>query len=409
MTENVQLAAEPVKAGGNDMILDIGANEGEFALALAQRNPDLQVLAIEPIPILAGTIKARASALGCHNLSCQQIAVDEESRLATFHIADQADRGVSSLLSFDRESITANDYWKHRSDLHFSYDLKVQVCRLDEILADAPPDRIRFIKIDAQGVDLAVLRSLGSLLGRVEAGMLEVPATVLTRLYTEENVDLLAVLSFLHENGFDVHALKPNDPATNEFNVIFHRRGMDWRAVEQDLHLRGVHLYDGKHFWHLPSDHLLHPEGELAAAQADLQRHIDLLRAATDEIARLHPLATALEAEVAGLRSELAIGAERENAKALELCSSAYQAALEAQQEVARMRVAQEHMRSTNQAIQLELEEGRRQLAVRRHENQALRNEIHELNERILNLYRSSSWRVTGPIRRIVRVIRRCL
>ncbi len=474
------------------MILDIGANEGEFALALAQLNPNLQVLAFEPIPVLAAAIKERASTLGCRNLSCHQIAIDEAARLATFHIADHYDRGVSSLLQFDRAAIDANDYWQQRPDLHFSYDLKVQVCRLDEVLADDPPARIRFIKIDAQGVDLAVLRSLGSLLGRVEAGMVEAPATMLTRLYSEEDVDLLAVLNFLREHGFDVHALKPNDPAVNEFNVIFHRRGLDWRALERDLHLRGLPLYDGKHFWHLPANHLLHPEAELAesraaaeelavlrpeaerlrqaeaaaqsevrrhvdilrttaeelaalrpeaerlrqaeaAAQSEVRRHVDILKGATDEIARLHPQATALQAEVAVLRPEVealrpeverlrrveaeaartSAAAQREAAKAMEVCSTAYQSAMLAQQEIGRMRVAREHLLAANLTIRTELEETRRLLGVKRaeltqasHATERAHAEAQALHDRILGLYRSTSWRLTGPLRRLVRLVR---
>ncbi len=478
------------------MILDVGANEGDFALALALGNPGLQVLAFEPIPTLAASIVARAAASKCRNLSCRQIAIDDTSRQAVFHIADHHDRGVSSLMEFDKTGIDANDYWRERADLYFSYDLNVQVSRLDEVLAPAPPARIRFIKVDAQGVDLAVLHSLGALLDRVEAGMLEVPATRFTRLYDKEDIDLRAALVFLDGHGFDVHAIKPNDPAINEFNVMFHRRGLDWRALEQELGLRGLPLYDGRHFWHMPADRLMTPEADLIAARrevddatarsaADMQaaaaarEEAAVLRAEAVQLrqdvaeanqaarqgdaslaAALHQADT-LRADAAGLRLEgVGLREQREAllaeaaalharvaelrlqvadcqagqaeagrrgdamqdalARAMEASAGAYRVAIASEQEAARGRDTRAHLFSVAEALQAEMREVRGLLASRQaqvdaarqeaeaagHEARALQEEARLLRERIAGLYRSSSWRLTGPMRRLVRLVK---
>ncbi|MGI4797797.1 MAG: FkbM family methyltransferase [Janthinobacterium lividum] len=478
------------------MILDVGANEGDFALALALGNPDIHVLAFEPIPTLAASIVARAAASNCRNLSCRQIAIDETSRQAVFHIADHHDRGVSSLMDFDKSGINANDYWRDRGDLYFSYDLNVQVSRLDDVLAPAPPSRIRFIKIDAQGVDLAVLHSLGNLLDRVEAGMFEVPATRLTRLYEKEDVDLRAALVFLDEHDFDVHAIKPNDPAINEFNVMFHRRGLDWRAMEQELGLRGLPLYDGRHFWHMPADRLMTPEADLMAARLEVDQataksvaDTQAAAAALEEAATLRaealqlrkdvaeakqaarhgeaslaaamheadtlrvdaaglrlesaglreqreallPQAAALQAQVAELRLQVADSqagqAEARQrgdamqdalARAMEASAGAYRVAIASEQEAARVRDTRSHLFSISEALQVEMREVRSLLASRqaqvdaacqdaetaREETRALETEAKLLRERIAGLYGSSSWRLTGPMRRLVRLVR---
>ena len=462
--------------GGGDLILDVGANAGDFAIAMAQNHLDMAVLAFEPMPSLAAAIRDRAASLGLRNLTCLELAVDETPRVATFHVADHYDRGVSSLLRFDREGISQNDYWRERPDLHFTNNLQVQVCRLDALLQADPPARISFIKIDAQGVDLNVLRSLGGLLERVEAGMLEASATRLTRLYDQEEEDLLSTLSFLRQHGFDVHAIKPNDPAANEFNIFFHRRGENWRGIESQLGLRGLPLYDGKHFWHLPADRLLSPEADLAlvnrlraveidlnqrngallaevealrqvvAAQAnaealrqELRREIEQLRAAEgvrhqEANSLRHEIVRGLEAsnhQIEALRQELrreieqlqategaryqeADSLRHEIALGLEASNRGYAAALESQREIARLETAKTFLQNAAVDLRAELEEARRQLGILRQDVQSeqaaaahARAEAWRSAEQLTAFHRSSSWRLTGPLRRVARLLRR--
>ncbi len=254
-----------------DLVIDVGANLGGFALEVAERNPNVHVLAFEPIPSLCHQLRACAVERSIVNLTVLQLAVDAEERSAVFHVADHADQGVSSLLDFDASSLATDEYWRTRTDLYFEHEIDVSVTRLDAVPEIHAADRIRFIKIDAQGVDLAVLESLGELLGRTEAGMLEAPATIKAKLYAQETHDLHAVMTRLVELGFCVYAIKPNDHASNEFNVFFCRRDLDPQDIEATLRLRGIHLYDGKHYWHAPSDSLK-PDGNLSGMQHVLER-----------------------------------------------------------------------------------------------------------------------------------------
>ena len=264
-----------------DLVIDVGANLGGFALDVAERNPNVHVLAFEPIPSLCHQLRARAAERSIGNLTVLQFAVDAEERTAVFHIANHADQGVSSLLDFDATSVATDEYWRTRTDLYFEHEIDVSVTRLDTVPEIHSAERIRFIKIDAQGVDLAVLESLGALLGRTEAGMLEVPATMKAKLYAQETHDLRAVMTRLHELGFSIYAIKPNDHASNEFNVFFCRHDLNPQDIEATLRLRGILLYDGKHYWHAPSDSLK-PDSDLA----DMQRVLERLTTIEDALAR---------------------------------------------------------------------------------------------------------------------------
>jgi FkbM family methyltransferase len=233
-------------------ILDIGANNGEFIFPLAARLPAMSFLGVEPIPELFDLLEAKRAELALSAVQFKRVAIDEEPRRARFNVARHADLGVSSLLDFDTDTLKQNEYWQGRSDLYFDEEIEVDVVRLDTLMEEAGFDHISFIKIDAQGVDLKVLASLGKYLGALDGGMLEVSTTRNSVLYHEEPL-LRDVLDFLEAHDFEPYAIKPNDPACAEVNVFFHRKGQDWHAMEERLQLRGVGLYDGRNYWHVPS------------------------------------------------------------------------------------------------------------------------------------------------------------
>lgn len=236
------------------LVIDVGANKGDFSLDIIARNPTVRVLAIEPIPKLCSGILERAEKLGVNeNIEVLECAVDTEEREAHFNVADHADLGVSSLLSFAESDIRNDVYWNVRDDLYFDKTIPVHVRRLDNILKERSVDNISFIKIDAQGLDVNVLQSLGEYLLKTDAGMLEVPSTLSTRLYIDEQYDLQRALNYLDEMGFKPYAIKPNDHSSNEFNVFFCKKEISPNVVEENLSLHGIPLYDGKHFWHAPS------------------------------------------------------------------------------------------------------------------------------------------------------------
>lgn len=237
----------------SELVIDVGANHGEFSLALAQKSPSTRVVAVEPIPELALSLSRAAAAAKLHNHEVIEVAVGLVAGTQILNIAEIGDSGVSSLLDLDGEGISADEYWQHRSDLSFAKQLPVKVITLAELITDLGVDTIDFLKIDAQGLDIDVLRSAGAEVAIIKAGMLEVPTTLSKRLYGEEKQDLRMALDCLHEWGFEVYGIKPNDPACNEVNVFFAQAGVDPSVVESRLGLRGLDIYDGKHFWAIPS------------------------------------------------------------------------------------------------------------------------------------------------------------
>jgi FkbM family methyltransferase len=233
------------------VIIDVGANVGDFAIEAARRNPEHLVIAIEPNPVLVETIESRIKQQKLQNIIVYGCAIGKTAGLETLHVSIEGDAGTTSLREFNREQINENQYWKTRTDLTHHSAIKVEVRTLQSILEEGSIEQVDFIKIDTQGNDLDSLISLGPI--TTLAGMLESPSSSKDTLYLGEP-SLRESLVCLEERGYEIEKIKPNDPACAEVNVYFSLAGVNFKETVQALNLPGIYLFDGKDYWWNPTN-----------------------------------------------------------------------------------------------------------------------------------------------------------
>ncbi len=197
------------------MVFDVGANDGSTTINLIKAFPWITVFAFEPTPFLVTIIRERTAGIKGYHL--QVNAVGEVPGEATFNVAGSADWGCSSLLEF---SDGLEKTWPGRTDLKVTDKIKVDVIRLDDFLTQHRIDQIDFLHVDTQGHDLSVLKSLGSRIGVVKAGVIEVPQSDEVKLYKGQHTKEEA-LRFLESHGFKIWRI---DHQLNEDNVFFRRK-----------------------------------------------------------------------------------------------------------------------------------------------------------------------------------------
>ena len=128
-----------------DVVIDIGANIGEFSLACSQRGA--RVLAFEPDPDVQGALKANTARHA--TITIFSLALwHSEGELEFFRMGESAD---SSLI-----------------DNGSNNKVKVRACRLDAIEAIAQEPLIKLLKCDAEGAEPEVLSGATGLLPRIE-------------------------------------------------------------------------------------------------------------------------------------------------------------------------------------------------------------------------------------------------
>lgn len=144
------------------VVLDVGANEGNFAAAVLGLAPRARIIAAEPNPEPATRLRAR---LG-DRVEVVEKAVGREVGTAVFNITAQDHNSSLREPMTDKMSALLDDPgWE------VTQRLEVPVVTLDELAGDEP---VSVLKLDVQGAEMDVLEGGERTLARTDAVLVEV-------------------------------------------------------------------------------------------------------------------------------------------------------------------------------------------------------------------------------------------
>ena len=147
-----------------DVVLDVGANEGQFVGKLRGCGYSGRIISFEPQQEAFLQLASRAK--GASNWDCHQLALGEARATLSMHVS--AFSPSSSLLPIGRLHV---ELMPQTAEVRTE---EVSVVRLDEWIGAAGLAGKRlFLKLDVQGYELPVLRGMGDLLGSVEGALVE--------------------------------------------------------------------------------------------------------------------------------------------------------------------------------------------------------------------------------------------
>lgn len=190
--------------------IDVGAHHGETTLHHATANPGLRVYAFEPNLSVAAKLMGRAS-----NYFVIPMAVAEKNGIANLQV-NEFD-AASSLLPFNEASLKS---WIGGEALKVNSIAVVPTIRLDTFMDLAAIQSVDYLKIDAQGMDLAVVRSSGTRLRDIAKITLEVDIKSVPLYSGAPSKD--EVLAFLSEAGFSLVSAEKQTHGQEE-NLTFIR------------------------------------------------------------------------------------------------------------------------------------------------------------------------------------------
>lgn len=206
-----------LRSVGNEIWIDVGAHCGETTLQSALENPKLRVYALEPNLAVAAKLAGRSA-----NFFVAPMAVSENNGIGTLYVnsCDVA----SSMLPMDD---CARRDWTGGEDLNVNSVVTVPTIRLDTFMNLLGIARVDYLKIDTQGMDLAVVRSTGDRLADVAKITLEVdikPARLYSGAASKEEI-----VAFLTKAGFYLAGVE-RQTHDQEENLTFIRSGSSNRA-----------------------------------------------------------------------------------------------------------------------------------------------------------------------------------
>jgi FkbM family methyltransferase len=189
---------------GVDLVLDVGANEGQHALALRRAGYRGHIVSFEPLSAAWAACAKHASRDPLWAMA-PRAALGEREGTVDIHVSrNSVSSSLLPMCDTHRNAAPTSDYvGVERVELH----------RLDGLAAQAVVRAARpFLKVDTQGYERQVLAGATGLLPRLVGVQLEMS---LTPLY-EGSATLPELLALMQEWGFQLHALLPAfiDPAS---------------------------------------------------------------------------------------------------------------------------------------------------------------------------------------------------
>jgi FkbM family methyltransferase len=193
-----QVVKDVLKFTGVEIVLDVGANSGQWAELVFETGFSGKLISFEPIPNVHATLVARARRRGASWEVAPCAALGSERGHVEFNISANAQS--SSVLPMRREHVEA------APQSAYVGKQTVAVERLDDLASGfLPPKGDLMIKIDTQGYEMHVLKGATGLLHRVVAMQLELS---LVALY-EGAPTFSEMLSYMQSIGFEVFNIVP--------------------------------------------------------------------------------------------------------------------------------------------------------------------------------------------------------
>lgn len=193
------------------LVLDVGANKGQFASGLFKNGFAGKIVSFEPLPDAYALLQESANKFGDRWLVGPCVALSNQEGTTEFHITE-ADTS-SSLFRPRADFVSATPEVRHRQTI------RIPTARLDSVVSQLDlikPDL--FLKLDVQGAESLVLAGAPMVLAAAKGLITELS---LTSLY-EGQPPARDVLEIIYGAGFEVWDVWQGyrNPKTHRLNQI---------------------------------------------------------------------------------------------------------------------------------------------------------------------------------------------
>jgi FkbM family methyltransferase len=182
--KNLKAFASSDRGRQIDRIIDVGANEGQFAFMARYAWPSARIDCFEPDPDAFSRLKENHG----------------DDRLITLYNSAVGSESTELFLNLGKTS-AQNSFLQERG-ASSQESITVPVITLDEIYQSFPRETT-LLKVDVQGYELEVLKGANALLSHLNFVLLEIS---LTDLY-EEGVEIDALWQFIKSNGYRYYSI----------------------------------------------------------------------------------------------------------------------------------------------------------------------------------------------------------
>jgi len=189
------------------VIMDIGANIGNYSTMLREKGITLPIFAFEPHPVAFGKLSEAATA---YNFTAIPEGAGEESTMATIY--DYQGDGGSEHASMYKGVI--EHLHKGKAE-----EITIAITTVDEFVAKHHISKIALLKIDTEGHELSVLKGAKQTIAEGKAAVIQMEfneMNIISRTFFKDIVDLLPSYSFYRMLPDGMKALGPYNSTNYE-------------------------------------------------------------------------------------------------------------------------------------------------------------------------------------------------
>lgn len=148
-SDNYKVLEAKISFPPGDVILDVGACEGMFSIFMAKLFPSTRIISFEPVPRTFYQMIRNIALNGVSNIEPHNIGIGKERGQITMSVGkDFHSGGSSGVMTFN-------------PDNHIRQEVKI--ISLDDVWEDFKLDRVRFLKIDIEGIEYDALYNCSKL------------------------------------------------------------------------------------------------------------------------------------------------------------------------------------------------------------------------------------------------------
>ena len=209
------------QCGGFHTAVQAGGGCGMYPRLLAQMFE--KVYTFEPRIDFYESLRHRTSLMEDYTVINK--AVSLINGIVKFNICKSG--GASSILEFKSDEELIKHWGSNREDVHYSgISYNVTSIRLDSFIEEYHLENeiIDYLHIDAQGVDLDVLKSLGKYIHNVQEGVIEVSSSVEKAIYVNQKSLVNDAIEWLELFNFNIQRIERNDFTDCEYNIYFKKK-----------------------------------------------------------------------------------------------------------------------------------------------------------------------------------------
>src|SRR4051794_24589353 len=184
-----------MRSHGIQLVLDVGANRGQYGESLRTSGYEGRIISFEPLDAAYAALEARAAADPLWE--CRRVGLANVDGSAEIHVAGNS--ASSSLLPMRNEHIRA------LPQSAYVGTETIALSRLDFAVPDLPEDANTMLKLDVQGYELHVLEGARHSLSKITVVETELS---LVRLYDGQAL-FKDMTDYLYGAGFELVALEP--------------------------------------------------------------------------------------------------------------------------------------------------------------------------------------------------------